>query len=215
MLDLRGNSLYVYVWKMMNCEEKVYRCDVLSIDLEKNTLSIQLKDYGKKIDVPYDDVREVIDNIDESLLISLSQGPTVNTYFLSGYLGLKKTNNELNNILCNKYYKYRREFDVGNVTFISLFNVEKNLTDLASTIDMQQMISIANSLSSKLNLNSESDIHNSSISNETSILSSTPKYVDLDYSFPINVAVTRVSCKENTMLLTVQIIVSYLSIITI
>lgn len=202
--------MYVYIWKIMDCEEKVYRCQVLSTDLVKNTHSIQLIDYGQKFDVPFHDVREVIDNVDESLLTRLSQKPTVNVYLLSGYLSIKKTNNELNNILCNKYYKYRRDFEFNNVTFISLFDVKKVLTEsyLASTIDIETTLCLANSSSLTLKLNNESDIINSSILNKTPI----PNYLDLDNATPINVAVTRVTCKENIILLTVRKIVSYLCI---
>lgn len=211
-MDLYGNTLYVYVWKTANHEERVYRCEILSTDLVKQTHSIKLIDYSRKLDVPYSDVREVVNDIDKSLLVSLSQVATEYSYLLTGFISKQKSNNELYRVLCNKYYKYRKDFDVSGITFVTLFDVDKSLIDsnLVSAIDIPATINIAHGMFSALNLSNISDTVNCSVSNKTSVLSSFPKHQYLDYTTVINVIITRVSCYKNTILLTVRTCVSYL-----
>lgn len=200
----------MYIWKS-GSNVGVYRCQVVYSDLIAKTHTIILIDYGRKMVVPFSDVREVSVTIDQSFLVSLSQMATIHTFFLSGYLAKPKQNNDLINILCNKYYKYRCDFEVGGVTFISIYNVDSNLVKqgVADTIDVATMSVIANNMVSVIASNNTNDmIHNYSIPNKALLINSILKHQCLDYATFINIAVTHVSIENNIVLLTVQTVVS-------
>lgn len=209
-LDLYGNTLYIYICKKYS-EIKVYRCHVVCTDLETKTHTIILIDYGEKIVVSYFDVREVAkDNLDQSFINCLSQRTAIQTFLLSGYVSKSKSNNELNNILCNKHYKYQSNFVVGGITFVTLYGIEKKIIDsgLTETIDVATMSTIATSLSSTIALNFKNDIFkNYSITrNISKCFSLKPQY--LDYVNIVDVVITRVSTQNNTVLLTIRTLVS-------
>lgn len=211
-LDLYGNTLYIYICKKYN-EVKVYRCHIIHTDLEAKTHTIVLIDYCEKKVVSYFDVREVtMDNIDQSFLNCLSQRTGIQIFLLSGYISKSKSNNELNNILCNKHYKYQSDFVVGSITFVTLYGVDKKIIDsgLADTISVETMNTIANSLSSTIALNFKNDVFKS-----YSVPSNTSKCFPLksqylDYADIVEVDVTRLSIHNNSILLTVRTLVSIL-----
>lgn len=182
----------------------------MSSDLIAKTHSIMLIDYGTKIVVPFSDVREVTKPIDPSLLICLSQKANVYTFFLSGFLSKPKSNDSLTKVLCNKYYKYRRDFEVGGITFITLYGVEQNLisSGLAYMVEIPTMIYLANFMSSIIESKNKNDIFNSvPIKNQISSLGPL-RHQHLDYATLVNVIVMKVSISINVILLTVRTIVS-------
>jgi len=184
---------------------------VLSSNLIEKTHKIILVDYGRTMVVSFCDVREVTVNVDLSLLIGLSQRSTINTFLLSGYLGKSKSNNDLIRILCNKYYKYRRDFEVGGVSFVSLYGVDKSLIDqgAASTIDIATMVTIANNMTSTIILMNKNDVvHSIPNPSKAPTPCSFLKSQVLDCINLVDVAVTRVTTSDNTILLTVRTIVS-------
>lgn len=184
---------------------------MLCSDLVAKTHTIVLIDYGRKMVVPFVDVRELSKDIDQNLLINFSQKSTMNTFFLSGYISKPKSNNELVNILCNKYYKYRRDFDINDISFITLYDVDQKLIDngIATTIDITTMITIANSMSSLITLNNTNDVINKCfLPNKVSALSYFLKSQRLDCINLIDVYITRVSIDNHTILLTVRTLVS-------
>lgn len=180
-------------------------------DLVAKTHTIFLIDYGQKLMVPFIDVRKVTKNIDQSFLIGLSQRAAVYTFLLTGYISKLKSNTKLTNVLCNKYYKYRHDFDIGGISFVSLINVDKMLLDhdLADTIDITTTYTIANSMASIIELNNKNDLANNfPIASKISTSQSSLMPQHLDYVTLINVIVTRVSMTNNFILLTVRTIVS-------
>lgn len=184
---------------------------MLSSDLTEKTHKIILIDYGRTMVVSFCDVREVTVNVDQSLLIGFSQRSTINTFLLSGYLGKSKSNNDLIRILCNKYYKYRRDFEVGGISFVSLYDVDNSLIDqgAASTIEVATMITIANNMTSKIvSLNKNDVFHSNPNPSKSPIPCSFLKSQVLDYVNLVDVAVTRVSTNNHTIMLTVRTIVS-------
>lgn len=186
---------------------------MLCSDLVAKTHTICLIDYGRKMVVSFFDVREVTKDTDQKLLIGFSQKATTNTFLLSGYISKPKSNNELINILCNKYYKYRRDFDVGGITFITLYDVDKKLTDngIATTIDMTAMVTIANNMSSVIALNNANDIINTySLPSKISASSFFLRSQHLDCVNLIDVYITRVFIDSHIILLTVRTLVSIL-----
>lgn len=209
-LDLYGNTVYVYIWKH-NSIIRVYRCQVISSDLIEKTHTIVLVDYGKKLVVPYVDVRELIKNIDQSLLIGLSQRITVLTFFLSEYICLQnKLNNVLTKILCNKYYNYRRDFEVGGMTFVTLYNVDNRILDIGviSHIDVGAMMSIARSMPLLIASKNKNDMLFSCPIPSKSLHLSVLKSQSLVYSDYIDVVVTQFAVDNNIILLTIRTIVS-------
>lgn len=203
--------MYLHVCKA-GSEVKLFRCQVLFSDLETKTHTILLIDYGVKTVASFFDVREVItDNIDKSFLNRLSQRASIHTFILSRYISKSKSNNELISILCNKYYKYHSDFMVGGIEFVTLYDVDKRLIDsgIADVISVATMNIIANSLSSKIALNFKNDVVKSCpIPSNASMLYTSLKSQHLVCGNPINVNVTRVSMDNNSVLLTVQTIVS-------
>lgn len=210
-LDLFGKTLYIYVWKTI-CEERVYRCQVVNSDLVSKTLTIILIDYGRTMIVPCQSVREVtMDTLDPQLSNTLFQRATIQTFLLSTFISKRKSVKELNDILSDKYYKFRKDFEVGGVTFVSIYDIDKKLVDsgLADTIDVANMSSIANSMSSTILSNNKNDLLNSyAITCKELTLSSNLRHLKLDYVTLTDVAVTRVSIQNNLILLTIRILVS-------
>lgn len=209
-MDLYGNTQYVYVWESVS-EVRVYRCQIISSNLMDKMHTIILIDYGRKMVVSFLEVREVIMNIDQSLLMGLSQKSTVNTFLLSEYISKKKSVNDLNNVLCNKYYKYRRDFEVGGITFITLYDVDKRLVNngLADCVDITAMMTIANNMSGAIALNNKNDVfHSYPIPSKVSTHCSFIKSQYLDCITVLDVAVTRIFFNETKILLTVRTIVS-------
>ncbi|XP_025193812.1 uncharacterized protein LOC112593566 isoform X2 [Melanaphis sacchari] len=207
-LDLFGNKLYVYTWKN-DYESRVYRCRILHSDLVAKTHNIILIDYGRTMVASFFDVREVIQDVDPSFLIDLCQRATVYTFLLSTFISKPKSNNELVNILCNKYYKYRRDFEVGGITFVSLFDVDKILIDkgIADNINLSTMITIAKSMESTIELNNKTDMINSFPIKSNSLGSgSFLRSQHLDYVTLIDISVTRVVMDNTSVLLTVRIL---------
>ncbi|XP_015365129.1 PREDICTED: uncharacterized protein LOC107162646 [Diuraphis noxia] len=205
-LDLFGNKLYVYTWKN-DYESRVYRCRIIYTDLVAKTHTIVLIDYGRTMVASYFDVREVIQDVDPSFLIDLCQRATVYTFLLSTYISKPKSNNELVNILCNKYYKYRRDFEVGGITFISLFGVDKVLVDkgIADNINLATMITIAKSLESTIEFNNKNDtINHFPINSKPFSFGSFLRSQRLDYVTLINISVTKVVIDNISILLTVR-----------
>ncbi|XP_026804803.1 uncharacterized protein LOC113548228 [Rhopalosiphum maidis] len=205
-LDLFGNKLYVYTWKT-DYESRVYRCRIIYSDLVAKTHSIVLIDYGRTMVASFFDVREVIQDVDPSFLIDLCQRATVYTFLLSSFICKPKSNNDLINILCNKYYKYRRDFEVGGITFVSLFDVDKLLIDkgVADNINLATMITIAKSMESTIELNNKNDMVNSCPINSNILgYSSFLRSQHLDYVTLIDITVTRVVMDNSSVLLTVQ-----------
>lgn len=200
----------MYIWKN-GSNVGVYRCQVVYSDLIAKTHTILLIDYGRKMVVSFSDVREVSVAMNQSFLNSLSQMASVHTFFLSGYVAKSKLDNDLINFLCNKHYKYRCDFEVGGVTFISIFDVDNNLVKkgVADTIDIATMSIIANNMASVIASNNTNDmIHNCLIPNKALLMNSVLKPQCLDYATFINIAVTRISIENNIVLLTVQTVVS-------
>jgi len=159
----------------------------------------------------YFDVKEITQDIDPSFLIDLCQRATVYTFLLSTYISKPKSNNDLVKILCNKYYKYRRDFEVGGITFVSLFDVDKMLVDkgVADNINLASMLTIAKSMESTIELNNKNDMINSCpIKSNTLSLGSFLRSQHLDYVTLINVTVTRVVMDNVSVLLTVRTLVS-------
>jgi len=159
----------------------------------------------------YFDVREIIQDVDPSFLIDLCQRATVYTFLLSTYISKPKSNHDLVNILCNKYYKYRRDFEVGGITFISLFNVDKSLVDkgIADNINLASMITIAKSMESTIKLNNKTDMINSfPINSNTLKFGSFLRSQRLDYVTLVNINVTKVTIDDISILLTVRTLVS-------
>lgn len=209
-LDLFGNKLYVYTWKN-DYESRVYRCRIIYSDLVAKTHTIILIDYGRTMVASYFDVREIIQDVDPSFLIDLCQRATVYTFLLSTYISKPKLNNDIVNILCNKYYKYRRDFKVGGMTFISLFDIDKMLIDkgIADKVSLATMMTIAKSMESTIELNNKTDMINSCpINNNASSFGSFLRSQRLDYVTLINIIVTRVVIDDISILLTVRILVS-------
>lgn len=208
---MHGNTLYIYVWKTKS-EERVYRCQVLNSDLVSKTLTIMLIDYGRTMMVPCHNVREVtMDTLDPHLLNTLYQRTTIHTFLLSTFLSKRKSVKDLNDILSDKYYKFRKDFEVGGITFVSLFDIDKKLVEsgLANTIDIANMSSIANSMSSMITLSNKNDVLKScTIPCIESVLSSNLRYQKLDYVTLIDIAISRVSVQNDVVLLTVRILVS-------
>jgi len=115
------------------------------------------------------------------------------------------------NILCNKHYKYHSDFIVGGIKFVTLHGIDKRLIDsgIADCISTTTMNIIANNLSSTIALNFKNDIVESCpIPSNASMMYSFLKSHHLVYNVVINVNVTRVSMDKNSILLTVQTIVS-------
>jgi len=161
--------------------------------------------------VSYFDVREIIQDVDPSFLIDLCQRATVYTFFLSSYISKPKSNNDLVNILCNKYYKYRRDFEVGGITFISLFDVDNILVEkgIAVNVSLATMITIAKSMESTIELNNKTDIMNSyPIKTNSLSFGSFLRSQRLDYVTLINISVSRVVIDNISILLTVRTLVS-------
>lgn len=205
-LDLFGNKLYVYTYKN-DYEPRVYRCRIIYTDLVAKTHTIVLIDYGRTMVASYFDVREVIQDVDPSFLIDLGQRATVYTFLLSTYISKPKSNIDLVNVLCNKYYKYRRDFEVGGITFISLFDVDKILVEkgIADPINLATMITIAKSMESTIELNNKTDIINSyPIKSNSLSYGSFLRSQRLDYVTFINISVTRVVIDSISILLTVR-----------
>lgn len=208
-LDLYGNTLYVYVWKTDN-EVRVYRCQVMCSDLVAKTHTILLIDYGQKMVVPFIDVRKVTKDLDQSYLIGLSQRAAVYTFLLTGYISKPKSNTQLVNVLCNKYYKYRHDFEIGGISFVSLIDDDKKLIDhgLADTVDVATTFTIANSMVSIIASNNKNDLPNNfPIASKTPTSKSFLMPQHLDCVTLIDVVVTRVSISDNFVLLTVRTIV--------
>jgi len=185
----------------------------MSSDLIAKTHTIMLIDYSQKMVVPFFDVREVSDteDTDQTFLSSLSRNAFIKTFLLSGYIGKSNLTNELVNILCYKHYKYRKDFEVGGVQFISLFDIDNKIIDhgIANAVDIATMVIIANNMSSAISLNNKNDIiYSSSILNKFTL--SSPKSQYLDNSTLLDIAVTRFSISNNLILLTVRTIVSIL-----
>ncbi|KAE9535821.1 hypothetical protein AGLY_007722 [Aphis glycines] len=203
-LDLLGNKLYVYTWKN-DYESRVYRCRIIHSDLVAKTHTIILIDYGRTMVASFFDVREVIQDLDPSFLIDICQRATVYTFLLSTFISKPKSNNGLVNILCNKYYKYRRDFEVGGITFISLFDVDKILTEkgVADFINLASMITIAKSMESTIKLNNETDMINSSPFKSNGY-GSFLRSQHLDCVTLIDITVTRIIMDNNSALLTVR-----------
>lgn len=211
-LDLYGNTLYIYVCKKYS-EVKVYRCHIVHTNLEAKTHTIILIDYGEKIEVSYFDVREVImDNIDQSFLNCLSQRTAIQMFLLSGYISKSRSNNELNNILCNKHYKYQSNFVVGGITFVTLYGVDKKIIEsgLADTISVATMNTIATSLSSTISFNFKNDVFKSCFIPSNTSKCSPLKSQNLDYVNMVEVDIARISIYNNLILLTVRTLVSIL-----
>lgn len=209
-MDLFGNKLYVYTWKN-DYETRVYRCRIICSDLVAKNHTIVLIDYGRTMVASYFDVKEITQDIDPSFLIDLCQRATVYTFLLSTYISKPKSNNDLVKILCNKYYKYRRDFEVGGITFVSLFDVDKMLVDkgVADNINLASMLTIAKSMESTIELNNKNDMINSCpIKSNTLSLGSFLRSQHLDYVTLINVTVTRVVMDNVSVLLTVRTLVS-------
>lgn len=206
-MDLYGHSMYIYVWKT-DLDLRVYRCQVIHTDLLKKTHTIVLIDYGQQLVVPYCDVREVIKNLDNSIINSLSQRPSVYTFFLSEYISKPKSNTDLISILCNKYYKYQINFKIGGMQFVTLFDIDKSLieNELVDMVSLETMSMIANSMSSLIESMSPHD----SLNSVSVVTHSFLRSQCLDYVTPIDVAVTSVNIDENSILLTVRILVSIL-----
>jgi len=208
--------VYLYVCKT-GPEVKLYRCQVLFSDLERKLHTILLIDYGTKIVVSYFDVREIIThNIDKSFFNNLSQRTPIHTFMLSRYISKSRSNSELLNILCNKHYKYHSDFIVGGIRFITLHDADNVLINsgIVDIISIATMNIIANSLASTISLNLENDVVKSyPISKNTSLLNSPLKSQYLVFGNLININVTRVSMDNNSILLTVQTVVSILKVI--
>ncbi|XP_029344615.1 uncharacterized protein LOC100572451 isoform X2 [Acyrthosiphon pisum] len=205
-LDLFGNKLYVYTWKN-DFESRVYRCRIIYSDLVAKTHTIILIDYGRTMVASYYDVREVIQDVDPVFLIDLCQRATVYTFLLSTYISKPKSNNDLVNILCNKYYKYRRDFEVGGITFVSLFDVDKMLVDkgIADNINLATMITIAKSMELTIKSNNKTDMINSCpINSKASNFGSFLRSQRLDYVTLIDISVTKVVIDNISILLTVR-----------
>ncbi|XP_022168721.1 uncharacterized protein LOC111032632, partial [Myzus persicae] len=207
-LDLFGNKLYVYTWKN-DYESRVYRCLIIYSDLVAKTHTIVLIDYGRTMVVSYFNVREVIQDVDPSFLIDLCQRATVYTFLLSTCISKSKSKSDIDliNILCNKYYKYRRDFEIGGITFISLFDVDKILVDkgIADNINLATMITIANSMESTIELNNKSDMINSCpIASKALSFGSFLRSQRLDFITLISISVTRVVIDNISILLTVR-----------
>lgn len=200
----------MYIWKN-GSNTGVYRCQVVYSDLIAKTHTILLIDYGRKMVVSFSDIREVSVTMNQSFLNSLSQMASIHTFFLSGYVAKPKLNNDLINILCNKYYKYRCDFEVGGVTFISIYGVDNNLVNkgVADTIDIATMSIIANNMASVIASNNTNNmIQNYPIPNKALLINSVLKPQCLDYATFINIAITHISIENNIVLLTVQTVVS-------
>lgn len=209
-MDLLGNKLYVYTWKNDH-ESRVYRCRIIHSDLVAKTHTIILTDYGRTMVVSFFDVREVIQDVDPSFLIDLCQRATVYTFLLSTFISKPKSNNGLVNILCNKYYKYRRDFEVGGITFISLFDVDKILLEkgVADIINLTTMITIAKSMESTIELNNKTDMINSCPFESNALgYGSFLRSQHLDCVTLIDITVTRIIMDNTSALLTVQTLVS-------
>ncbi|VVC24546.1 Hypothetical protein CINCED_3A019121 [Cinara cedri] len=208
-LDLYGNTMYLYIWKKDSLI-RVYRCQVIASDLSTKTHTIVLIDYGQKLVVPFVDVRELAKNVDHSLAIGLSQRVTVITFLLSGYLSKQaKSNQGLIQILCNKYYKYRRDFEVGGMTFVTLFDVNKKILDIGviNAIDVGSMMSIAKSMPSIISSNNTLDIIQSCpIPSKAQQLCSFLKSQNLVYADYTDVMVTEFAVDDNIILLTIRTI---------
>lgn len=209
---MSGNTLYIYVWQTAICEERVYRCQVLGSDLIAKTLTVMLIDYGRTMVVPHNHVREVTaGTLDQRFLNTLYQRATVHTFLLSTYLSKRQSVNELNEILSDKYYKFQKDFEVGGVTFVSIYDIDKKLVDsgLADTISVTNMSSIANSMSSVIMSNNKIDLLNScAIPCKASTLYSNLRHQKLDYVTLINVVVTRVFAQNDLIILTIRVLVS-------
>lgn len=187
----------------------------MSSDLFKKTHSIILIDYGRKMEVSFSDVREVIMNVDQSHFVGLSQKSTVNTYLLSGYISKSKSIYDLNKVLCpvlcKKYYKYRRDFEIGGITFVTLFDLDKVLVEnrLADPIALTAMLAIANDMSTTIALNNKNDVLLSyPLPSQFTSSCSFLKTQYLDYITLLDVEVTRISIYKSSILLTVRTIVS-------
>lgn len=206
-----NNTVYVYVWNSES-EVRVYRCKLLSSNLADKTHTIMLIDYGRTMIVSFSNVREVTKDIDLSLLVGLSQRATVYTFLLSGFISKPRPNTVLilNNILCNKYYKYRKDFEIGGVSFITLNDVGKRLiiSGVADAIEMSTMINIANNMSSIIASNNSIDIVNTT----PNLGKNSSKYLlepqKLDCVTYMHVIVMNVSMDEDSILLSVRTIVS-------
>lgn len=177
------------------------------------THTIVLIDYGRTMVVSYFNVREVIQDVDPSFLIDLCQRATVYTFLLSTCISKSKSKSDIDliNILCNKYYKYRRDFEIGGITFISLFDVDKILVDkgIADNINLATMITIANSMESTIELNNKSDMINSCpIASKALSFGSFLRSQRLDFITLISISVTRVVIDNISILLTVRTLVS-------
>lgn len=200
----------MYIWKN-GPNTGVYRCQVVYSDLIAKTHTILLIDYGRKMVVSFSDVREVSMTMNQSFLNSVCQMASVHTFFLSGYVAKPKLDNDLINILCNKHYKYRCDFEVSGVTFISIYDVDKNLVKkgVADTIDIATMSIIANNMASVIASNNTNNmIHNYPIPNKALLINSVLKSQCLDYATFINIAITHITIENNIVLLTVQTVVS-------
>jgi hypothetical protein len=171
-----------------------------------------LIDYGRTMVVPCNNVREVtMDTSDPQLLNTLYQKTAVHTFLLSTFISKRKSVKELNDILSDKYYKFQKDFEVGGITFVTIYDIDKKLIEsgLADTIDIAIMSSIANSMSSVITLNNKNDLLNSyTLPWKESTLSLNLRHQKLDYVTLIDVAISRVSLQNDVVLLTVRILVS-------
>jgi len=185
---------------------------VLLSDLETKTHTILLIDYGMKIVASYFDVQEVTtDNINKLYSNNFSQRSPIHTFILSRYISKSRSDSELINILCNKHYKYHSDFIVGGIRFVTLHDIDKRLIDcgIADIISIATMNIIANNLSSTIALNIKNDIVKSySIPSNASMMYSFLKSQHLVCNNVISVNVTRVCMDKNSILLTVQTVVS-------
>lgn len=210
-MDLYGNTIYLYIWKKDSII-RAHRCQVIYSDLTEKCHTIVLVDYGKKLVVPFTEVRELTKDIDQSLLIGLSQRITVISFLLSGYICKEdKSNQRLIQILCNKYYKYQRDFEVSGITFVTLFDVDKNLLDIGAVnaIDVGLMMSIAKSMPLEIESNNKNDIiHSCPIPSKMKQLCSSLKFQHLTYANYMKVMVTEFSVDNNIILLTIKTVVS-------
>lgn len=201
--------MYIYVWQT-NLDYRVYRCQVLQTDLVKKTHTIVLLDYGQQIVTPFCNVREVTKDIDNSILNSFSQRPSLETFFLSEYISKQKSNNDLINVLCNKYYKCIINFIAGGMKFVTLLDFDKKKlidNNLAECVTVEAMYAIANANASSIqSMNSNDSLNSISIPNKTMV--SFLRYQSLDNVTPIDVTVTSVDTNKTSILLTVRILVS-------
>ncbi|XP_050421406.1 uncharacterized protein LOC126833881 [Adelges cooleyi] len=206
-LDLFGNTAYFYIWK--SDTERVYRCNILSSDLQARTHTIILIDYGQTMTVSFLDVREISMDISNPTYNLLTQSVSLFTFLLSGFIRKPKSNVELNTLLSNRFYKFRNDFDIGGVKFITLLNLDKQIlvdSGFAEPIDITSTLTIANNLSSILSLNKKNGIENYCPVPAKQSMLSFLRSQKLDPVSVTNVVVTRVSVGENVILLTVRTI---------